>query len=281
VPAESNPTLPPDPGRPAAQPSRSPEPQPDPGQDAQARFTRELVRWAEHLQKVDPALKDSPAIKDFLHKLSRYTASQAPSRFKLPSATGRLGQRLQPLAEYLHLERLPDARSLLPRAPHLPSPPRGPTLPAVGGMGLSRTARETGTAGWPLLLWVLVALGFGLALWRVLAWQRERVDRHRHGSWHLGPWPVPPARVASRADLVRAFDYLALLSLGPAARTWNHLEIAARLGEDTSAARREAADRLALLYEQARYAPPDDPLPNAALAAARRHLCLLAGVPAA
>ena len=43
----------------------------------------------------------------------------------------------------------------------------------------------------------------------------------------------------------------------------------------------EAAEQLASLYERARYAPPGEPLPEAALATARRDLCLLAGVPAA
>jgi hypothetical protein len=272
---EGSPGRPPDSGKPAP----APEP-PDAGPDAQARFTRELVRWAENLQKMDPALKDSSALKDFVRKLSHYTGPSSKS-FKFPSLTGRLGPHLPPLAGYLHLERLPDTRSLVPRFPRLPTPRHGLALPAVGGPGLSRAARDTGTAGWPVLLWVLVGLGFGILFWRLLAWQRERVIRSRDEGWRLGPWPVRPAAVATRADLVRAFDYLALLSLGPVARAWNHLEIAARLGADAPAARREAADRLALLYEQARYAPPDEPLPEAALAAARRHLCLLAGVPAA
>jgi hypothetical protein len=72
------------------------------------------------------------------------------------------------------------------------------------------------------------------------------------------------------------------LCLGPAARPCHHLELAARLGGPTAdAERRRAAGELARLYEQARYAPEDDQLSADDLAAARRDLCLLAGVGAA
>ena len=98
-------------------------------------------------------------------------------------------------------------------------------------------------------------------------------------AWKLGPWPVDPAKVATRQDLVRAFEYLALLKLGRTARSWNHLEMAAGLagnpGEPADK-RRQAADHLAVLYERARYAPGDEPLADEDVNAARRHLCLLA-----
>jgi hypothetical protein len=87
---------------------------------------------------------------------------------------------------------------------------------------------------------------------------------------------VQPAAVGTRYDLVRAFEYLALLRLGPAARHQNHLEIAAALGA-ADAGRRGAAERLASLYEQARYAPRDEDLPAVDLALARAALSLLAG----
>jgi hypothetical protein len=91
--------------------------------------------------------------------------------------------------------------------------------------------------------------------------------------------------VATRQDLVRAFEYLALLVLGPAARACHHLDLAALLGERAPVlnpdVRRGAASALARLYEQARYAPGDEPLGEDDLAAARRDLCLLAGVAAA
>jgi hypothetical protein len=79
---------------------------------------------------------------------------------------------------------------------------------------------------------------------------------------------VRPDLVASRGDLVKAFEHLACLRLGEPALRQNHLELGDRLG----------AAGLARLYEQARYAPPEEPLPAADLAAARRDLCRLAGV---
>jgi hypothetical protein len=82
----------------------------------------------------------------------------------------------------------------------------------------------------------------------------------------------------TREELVRAFEHLSLLRLGRDAVHWNHVEIAGRLGEGD---RRRTAEQLAGLYEKARYAPASDPLPDAAIATARRDLCLLAGVPAA
>jgi hypothetical protein len=83
--------------------------------------------------------------------------------------------------------------------------------------------------------------------------------------------------------LIRAFEYLSLLLLGPDARSQNHRTIAAQLGgpADEDAARHRAAQDLAAVYEQARYAPAAEPLSTAALASARRDLCFLAGVASA
>jgi hypothetical protein len=82
--------------------------------------------------------------------------------------------------------------------------------------------------------------------------------------------------VISRADVIRAFEYLAFIRLGEAARSWNHLELAAALAGDVPETR-QAAGTIAGLYEQARYAPGDEPLSAEALVAARRSLDLLAG----
>jgi hypothetical protein len=130
-----------------------------------------------------------------------------------------------------------------------------------------------------VVLWVLLLAVFALAAWRLRVWhQAQRAAAA--AAWKLGPWPVDPAAVASRQELIQAFEYLSLLRFGQAAFAWNHLEIAAHLGEGeggSEAERRSAAGRLAALYERARYAPPDGPLPDADLALARRDLCFLAG----
>jgi hypothetical protein len=119
---------------------------------------------------------------------------------------------------------------------------------------------------------------FALLAWKSRGWFRDPAEAGTTPA--LGPWPVAPDRVGSREELVRAFEYLALLRLGWAARSRNHLEVADQLGVAGGAGgeRREAAGQLARLYERARYAPEDAPLSEADLAAARRDLTLLARV---
>src|SRR5262249_21173340 len=100
-------------------------------------------------------------------------------------------------------------------------------------------------------------------------------------AWDLGPWPVDPRRLATRGDLVVAFEYLALRLLGLPARLHHHLELEALLAARPSSSpepQREAARALARLYEHAKYAPPQEPLGEAELTAARADLCHLAGV---
>jgi hypothetical protein len=89
-------------------------------------------------------------------------------------------------------------------------------------------------------------------------------------------WPVGPNDVIDRPSLVTAFEFVSLQLCGDAARVWHHRTIATALRNH--AARAEpVADRLADLYELARYTPPDVPLPPAALADARRCFGVLAG----
>jgi hypothetical protein len=70
---------------------------------------------------------------------------------------------------------------------------------------------------------------------------------------------------------VLAFDYLALLKLGPQARSWNHRAVA-RQWSDRCAACAPDALRLADLYERARYTAGTDALPADERDAARRAL---------
>jgi hypothetical protein len=118
----------------------------------------------------------------------------------------------------------------------------------------------------------------GLALARSRGWVGGKGD-----DWRLGPWPVVPSEVRTREDVVKAFEYLALLRLGKKAGAANHLDIARQLGsaEDAPAQKRELARELAYLYEQARYAPPEENLSTDEVETARRDLGLLAGVSAA
>lgn len=145
-----------------------------------------------------------------------------------------------------------------------------------GGMG----SFNFGGAQVPWLLFLLVlALIVAAVVWwkwdalRQLATAR-RGARVADG---LGPWPVDPHEIASREDVVKAFEYLSVLICGPGAKTWTHSTVAEEL---TALARTqpEVALKLARLYELARYAPLDEPLTRPELLEARRLVCDLAGL---
>jgi hypothetical protein len=142
-----------------------------------------------------------------------------------------------------------------------------PNLPAAPGGGSDVVFIVMGVISGG----VLVA---ALAYWYKIA--RVRKMNLAHG---LGPWPVDPQKVASRDELIRAFEYLSILKLGREARTWNHRWIAARMAL-AAAGDAVAAYQLASVYEQARYTPLSDSFPEEALLAARRDLHALAGTQA-
>jgi hypothetical protein len=135
-----------------------------------------------------------------------------------------------------------------------------------------------GAGSGTVLVWVVLALVLVAVLWkakRVLLPTGDRMG----SSWRLGPWPVRPESVRTRADVVRAFEYLAFLLLGLDARPRNHLELAAALAETgNEPVRRTVAERLSRLYERARYAPQEEALADDELRAARIDLTFLAGV---
>ena len=78
------------------------------------------------------------------------------------------------------------------------------------------------------------------------------------------------------AELIAAFDYLALHTLGLEVRSWNHRAIVRKLAR--AHGHREAAQALGELYEAARYTAGAEALSGPEQEAARRDLCLLAGV---
>src|SRR5207248_3213322 len=107
---------------------------------------------------------------------------------------------------------------------------------------LAAGAPSGGLPGAGLLLLLLLVPGLALLAWKARGDGREAAGRRAE----LGPWPVKPSAVASRDDFIRAFEYLALLCLGPEARSYNHREVAARLGgadDGPAGGRREAAER--------------------------------------
>lgn|GEM_PF-2239909 len=130
----------------------------------------------------------------------------------------------------------------------------------------------------PVILFILVAI-VSLLVWRF--WSPAAADKPRFDFGHagFGPWPVDPRRLASREDVVKAFEYLTVLRCGEESRTWNHLTIAITLGMLASDS--TSAVQVARLYAQARYAPVADDFSTQDLADSRRHICHLAGVPTA
>lgn len=128
----------------------------------------------------------------------------------------------------------------------------------------------------PLLILAALLVG-GLLLFKYLYFRDPRAAEPAFDLGGIGPWPVDPRAIATRQDLVKAFEYLGVMICGPAARMWTHGTIASALAE-LATTHSEAAMILARLYELARYAPLDEPLTAAEIEEARRLVCRLAGV---
>jgi hypothetical protein len=196
----------------------------------------------------------------------------------LEEAAG-LSSYLPDVSELIHEQRgaWDDMRSLFrgTHAPSLPGLGGNPSLPSLPGT-------STADGDWSAGSFALLGLGvLVLLVGKMAVGARAKTTPDRADEWRLGSWPVQPAAVSTRQELIRAFEYLALLCLGPAAITWHHRELASRLAEQERgdpARRRHAAELLAWLYEQARYAPSSASLSPEELSEARHALCFLAGV---
>jgi hypothetical protein len=266
---------------------------------ANSLLGRWLLKAADRFKDLEPTLRNSPALQKALRELSRKVEGGDERWKELDKGANAMAEKWARLGQALPLDRLLPAqgfswpRSLTPRSwPNWSLPQTGPhfrrTQPTnVPHPGLPEmTERDGWRAFWMLVLLAALAL----VVWKALSRSRAADLLAGADVWKLGPWPVQPAAVGTREELIRAFEYLSLLQLGPAARSWHHRAIASSLGRSSDRVlsgqpdgwtqRRQAAEQLATFYERARYAPPDEPLPDAALAAARQDLCLLAGVPA-
>jgi hypothetical protein len=254
----------------------------EPGlQEKLAEWAQDFAHRLEGTQLGD-RLRESPAWQKGMKALEGFLTDGMSGKFQLPGGgLGPLGERLRMPKDWGSL--LPDPGRLHIPGISLPSLHR-PHLnldlprPSFGGAHLPGGVPGVG-GGWggvQAFLWVGLAALIGFMLWRMVRRAPQQAGGEA-GGWRLGPWPVDPALVSTRAELVQAFEYLALLLLGRDARAWNHREIAAQLGGE-DAGRGRAAGELAALYEQARYAPGDEPLAARDLDSARRNLSLLAGV---
>jgi hypothetical protein len=247
-------------------------------QDEAAR--REIAHRMEDLTKRLPehlpnSLRNSPAVKDLFHRLSATAidALQGTNADGWDVQLARLESRFHALRGWLPKEMPAALRNL-----HMPDVTRyaadvsmpqvdltPASLPRFGEGGMSARSATNLTLA---LLGSAVAV---IVIWRL---RGGRFSPANEGRRPLGPWPLDPNMVATRADLIRAFEYLSVLQCGDPARTWHHRAIAEQMG-GTVADRRTAADRLATLYERARYAPRTGDEPD--WSAARAPLVLLAG----
>jgi hypothetical protein len=285
---------------PVAKPVQPAAPAPPPEKDAPPpveqleletlpEWTRELLKEAERWEW-DDTVKKSPALQEGFKDLQRLLAQSEGARPHFPSeglarwtaALASSGGRNPALPDLswanfkgLSLPSLPRLNLHLPRVGSWGRVPKlALGLPRLGMPGGNGRALGQGA------LWIGGAALAILVCWQGLRHRSGMRVRRAGGPWQPGPWPVNPATIATRAELIQAFEYLSMLRLGPNARSWNHRAIAAQLGEPEGASgtSRQAADDLASLYERARYAPLADSLPTDALASARRDLCLLAGM---
>jgi hypothetical protein len=229
---------------------------------------REVYQWLfEKLQGMEglgKTLSNSPAVRDMVRDLGQIAMQAAANARNAGNGDGWLNKDW-PLLRNLNLSRLAN----------LPAPSGSVSLPSPPSLHVPSLG--FGGGAWELVLWPVGLMLAALVIWKILRLPVPFRARPGADAWRLGPWPVRPEAVATREELVRGFEYLSLLRLGREAMAWNHHAVADRLG-GADAERQRAATELAAVYEKARYAPDDEVLDAAALAAARRDLCLLAGV---
>ncbi len=176
-------------------------------------------------------------------------------------ALRRLGDLPKPNAELWNW-----ARSL-PTFNQVPAPRiAAPELPTFDSLAPSSFGAA---ATWITLIAILL-----FAAWRMRYSARRAPTRSDHRAT-LGPWPVRPDAVSTRTELVQAFDYLALWSLGLDVKSWNHQAVACRWCERSPGCV-NSAQALAALYEQARYTDGVDELPSPQRKKARQSLVHLA-----
>lgn len=172
---------------------------------------------------------------------------------------GTLSREVQARLPGLPRIAVPAMRAPRIALPHVAMPHIGlPTLvaPGAGGWSASGGLARGGAVIAGCLL--LAALGFWLASKPSAA---SRLRRRRK----------LPRNLNEREMVCWLFEDLALQRLGRSAETAHHRSIAQRLNQDAPGAA-GAADRLANLYESARYRPPADPLPSNALAAVKEEV---------
>ena len=130
---------------------------------------------------------------------------------------------------------------------------------------------ETGTGSGFGFLSLIVLIVIGAAIW---FYYLKPVKTAPMPVIELPPPPVDLSNLATREDVILAFEYLSVTKCGSEARNWHHNEIAEKMAQLADS---DAASGLARLYEKARYAPSNELFTDADLAAARLNVRALSG----
>lgn len=277
------PSSPPSPDSLTTRPSLPPRNPPEPS--VLDRMQEETTKWMmEHLDDVGgdvlEALTGVGTTENVapLAELLRSLDQPDFSDLHVSEQAMELSRYLPKVSAFLHEQRgaWSEVRSIFRDAPV-------PSLPSFGGSAVSLpSVHAPDSNSWQPVLLSLLMVALIVFLLSRMAVRAQRRGESGEEKWRLGSWPVAPDAVSTRQDVIRAFEYLALLCFGPAAGTCHHRELAERLAEQDNGnpTRRQAAEMLAYLYEQARYAPADEALSPEELTDARYALCCLSGVTA-
>jgi hypothetical protein len=278
---DSPPPMPP----PMDNPDRTAPPQPNPHREDS--LTDKFNRWTQDLVKNMDAsragdlFRQSAAWQASQEELGRFFAR--PPESSDPAAwswvpTGLIPKKLDWSTFDHTLERFrqwlgPKIGAIDVRLPRMDIAPAA----SVPQVGVPVVAAPSGLAAIQGLLWFLAAAGMAIVIWQLWSHSPRLQRLVAAARWKPGPWPTDPHLIGTRAELIAAFEHLSLLRLGRQACVWNHRTIGERLArsDNPSDECRQAATELALLYGQARYAPPQERMSEEEMAAARRHLRLL------
>jgi hypothetical protein len=280
--------LDPNPMVPPLNPMVPPPPKTPPSPPPPKKADREAQDVAKWLSK---AVGDSPALRDSARDIAKILGSdgkggQVPKIFadlekewKAFSGSGGKGDDKSTAAkigEFTKDIKLPDLNT--GGGGGRSNPPSSPSVPSSSTSWGGSSGGSSGGGSWtPVVILVVIALG-GLMFW--LFYIRRKPAKEEDAAETRRDWPVDPGAVATREDVVRAFEYLSLAKCGEEAVNWHHHQIAERLGS-ADAGDKEAADQLAHLYEKARYAPANELFTETEIAEARARIRQLAGAPTA
>lgn len=244
-----------------------------PNDDPLSNLTERAMKQAENSQFAD-WLRESPAWKRAFEDLRGSLKSRAEVealadwKSKLFAPDGMAWRFAEGTLENLRNAPRPRIDRLgrditVPGLGRLPIPDLGPP----GGVDMNTPSwTSIGT----VTTWILAVLILLLVLGRLVRWPRRKKTLISERP-ALGPWPVRPEAVATRAELVLAFDYLALWTLGLRVQSWNHNAVASLWRDQAPACADPAAD-LARIYEQARYTEGAELLPETDRDRARQFL---------